>query len=649
MASGRDDEILRALCEALVPPQAVNSKAGALFDASGSSLETSVSVEKGLEKLAPVSRRSVRRLMRIVDNPLASLLWLGRWARFSRLSNRDAVRFLEALSTSRVSVVRRTFDILKRVIIFHAYGSETAIRAIWEDRGYPFVKTRTSSPPLSGNACPDRCETVVVGSGAGGAVSAAILAGKGHDVLVLEKGPEVAPSAMDGVETNAMHAMFEQGGLLTTADGGISLFAGSCLGGGTTVNWSASFRLPDEIRHVWNRVYGIDWMGESDFDRAYDYVESRTGVGEDWPSDNAPNAALRNACNDLGLNVKVVPRNTRGCRGDDVRHCGRCGLGCAHDRKQGTTATFLRDVKERGGSIVTGATVRRVVVDGGRVRGVEVEISTPSGTETRRIQADRVILAAGALHTPAILLRSGLTHNDLGRNLCLHPTVGVAGRYAKAMNGWEGSIMSSYTDAFAWLDGPWGVRIETAPIYPGLLASALPWNSAQGHRQDLDLIEKTAAFIVLTRDRSGGKVVLDRMGDPKIHYRISDPDLAMLITGVVETARMHLAAGAESILFPHSERKVLAAHGGEERIADLAREIFTWGWRPGLFPLFSAHQMGTCRMGGNVESSPVDLEGRVRGVEGLYVSDASLFPEAAGVNPALTVQATAYCVASQIA
>ncbi|MGA7305341.1 MAG: GMC family oxidoreductase, partial [Rhodothermales bacterium] len=93
----------------------------------------------------------------------------------------------------------------------------------------------------------------------------------------------------------------------------------------------------------------------------------------------------------------------------------------------------------------------------------------------------------------------------------------------------------------------------------------------------------------------------------------------------------------------------LAAHGGEERIADLAREIFTWGWRPGLFPLFSAHQMGTCRMGGNVESSPVDLEGRVRGVEGLYVSDASLFPEAAGVNPALTVQATAYCVASQIA
>jgi choline dehydrogenase-like flavoprotein len=207
--------------------------------------------------------------------------------------------------------------------------------------------------------------------------------------------------------------------------------------------------------------------------------------------------------------------------------------------------------------------------------------------------------------------------------------------------------MSAYTPAFAGMAGAWGVRIETAPIYPGLFASALPWNAAWQHKADLDRIEQSAAFIVLTRDRTSGRVIVDDEGNPSVGYRISDPDLAMMLTGVVEAARIHAAAGAESVLFPYSIRKVLDVRSDDDRLADLAREIFTWGWRPGLYPLFSAHQMSSCRMGG-ASNYPVDPEGRLRGIRNLYVADGSLFPEASGVNPALTIQAMADVVARQI-
>lgn len=650
MARSNDDELLRALCDAFVPAlEEADGGRETLYSVSASRLGTAPLVDQGLEKLTPRSRHTLRRIMRALDHPLVTLLWLGRWTRFSDLPASDASRLLEKWSRSRISAVRRAFDVLKRLVLVHAFGSDASVKLVWAARGYDYVDAEATSEPLSAASCPASCETIVIGSGAGGAAAAAHLAAHGHDVVVLEKGREVAPSTLRGVEVPAMHALFEQGGLLTTADGGISLFAGSCLGGGTTVNWSASFRLPDVIRHVWRRVHGIDWMTEPVLDLAYEHVESRTSVGVDRASDNGPNAALREGCTSLGLDVKSVPRNTRGCHGEAALLCGRCGLGCAYGRKQGASATFLTDVIENGGRIVTGAEVERVLFDGDRVKGVEVRIGTESGTKMRQILSERVVVAAGAMHTPAILIRSGFTHEGIGRNLYLHPTVGVAGRYPNAMKGWEGPVMSSYTDAFGWLDGPWGVRIETPPVYPGLLASALPWNTARGHTEDLDLIENTAAFIVLTRDRSGGRVSVDDAGDLVVRYRMSDPDLAMLITGVVETARIHLEAGADSILFPHGERKVMRADRGTDRIADLAREIFTWGWRPGFFPLFSAHQMGTCRMGGNSRTAPVDPEGRVRGVDGLYICDASLFPEAAGVNPALTVQALAHCVARQIA
>lgn len=647
MLNDRSRSILRALMDAFVGDETSGAGVPTLDERSRDAAVRSL--ENALRGLPDSRQRTFERLLAVLDSPVASLLAAGRWVKLSEADPGVASRVLEKWSTSRLGTARRIFSPVKRAALFHAYGSERARRDYWTHAGLPAVGSHPKGAGRKADTViPSRCETLVIGSGAGGAVAAAILAGRGHDVLVVEKGPNVPAEAMDGVETTAMEAMFEQAGLLTTSDGGINLLAGSCLGGGTTVNWSASFRLPDEIRSDWRRRHGIEWMTRPIMEAAYERIETRTGVGIWTAADNGPNAALRRGCRALGLEVREVPRNTPHCTGADAVQCGMCGLGCRMSRKQGTATTFLPDAVRGGASVVTGLEVDRILFEAGAARGVEGHLVGEGGREVVRIGADRVILAAGALHTPAILLRSGLTHPRIGRNLHIHPTVGVAGRYDATMRGWEGPIMSVYSEAFASMNGPWGVRIETPPIYPGLFASAIPWTNSKDHREDLNVIARTAAFIVLTRDRGEGRVVLDAEGSPSVQYRISDADLAAMLTGVIEATRIHLAAGAESVLFPHGERKVLEARGGEDRLADLAREIFGWGWRPGFATVFSAHQMGTCRMGRDPSQYPVDPEGHVRGVRGLYVCDGSIFPEASGVNPALTIQAMASCIAGQI-
>jgi choline dehydrogenase-like flavoprotein len=148
-----------------------------------------------------------------------------------------------------------------------------------------------------------------------------------------------------------------------------------------------------------------------------------------------------------------------------------------------------------------------------------------------------------------------------------------------------------------------------------------------------------SAFIVLTRDRDGGHVTTDPSGQPVLHYRLSRFDCPHLLRGMQEAARIHLAAGAEEVHFPHNRAVVLRRDQDAEAFL---RDLPRWRWSPNRFALFSAHQMGTCRMGGDAARHPVRPDGQVWGVPGLYVADASVFPESSGANPMLSVQALAY-------
>jgi choline dehydrogenase-like flavoprotein len=305
--------------------------------------------------------------------------------------------------------------------------------------------------------------------------------------------------------------------------------------------------------------------------------------------------------------------------------------------------TWIRRAAAAGARILVDTEVSRVLVREGAVWGVEGVHAPAEGPAVPvRIRARRVVVAAGSIHTPALLLRSGLSHPHLGRHLYLHPTVPVAGFYEDDMVPWWGVMMSTVNDELAHQDGGYGCKIETPPVHTGLLGLATPWTSARQHKESMLDGRRSGNFIVLTRDRFGGRVTVDRQGRPEVRYRLHRYDRKHLLRGIEECVRIHLAAGARSTYVPHSTFPRIEAGASDAQVQAFLEGLRRLPWKSGTFQLFTAHQMGTCRMGGSPKKAPVSPEGEVYGVKNLFVADASAFPAASGVNPMTSIQTLAY-------
>jgi choline dehydrogenase-like flavoprotein len=266
------------------------------------------------------------------------------------------------------------------------------------------------------------------------------------------------------------------------------------------------------------------------------------------------------------------------------------------------------------------------------------------------VHAPLVVAAAGAIHSPALLMRSGVKLPALGQNLFLHPTSAVSGVYEDRIEPWQGPPQTILCDQFADLDDGYGFRLETAPVHPGLLALATPWFGARDHRRRMQQAAHVASFIVLVRDKTGGRVRLGKDGRPVIEYRPGAPEQAFLKRGIAEAVRVHLAAGATDVLTLHTREHTFRR---SEELTDaqidafcqrLGKAALDRNWSA----LFSAHQMGTCRMGSDPRTAVCDENGEVFGVQGLFIADGSAFPLSSGVNPMLTIMALAHHTAQRV-
>jgi choline dehydrogenase-like flavoprotein len=372
-------------------------------------------------------------------------------------------------------------------------------------------------------------------------------------------------------------------------------------------------------------------------DEHYDAIEARTDVDLDESERNGQNEALARGLDVVGIPWRVVPRNVSGC-GD----CGHCGYGCRRGAKRSTMRTYLADAIARGGELVAGCRADRITVANGAVTGIT---ATLAGGGTAALRAPLVVLAGGALGTPALLLRSGLGGSQVGRSLHLHPVPPVAGFYEEPIRIWSGVPQAVVADAFARIEGGFGFRLEVPASLPGVIAAAFPWSSAADHHALMRELDHLAVIIPIVRDREAGRVTIDRAGRPLVHYRVKGTTERLWVRAIVESACLHLAAGARHALTFHT--RPLRVHTGDDLDA-FARLVAERGVGANRVSMFSAHQMSTARMGAERRTSVADPEGRVRGVQGLVVADASAFPSASGVNPMLTVMALARRNASRI-
>ena len=648
------------VCGALFPR--LEAKGGddpELFSADAVSLGVPAAIEEALAVIPPEQMQDFRLLLRALDHPLFVLGIAGKAKSFRSLSAEDREKVLFTMATSAVPLARKGFQAVKRLAAFLFYSviDQRRSNPTWHGIGYfppPLSAPRDAALTLTSIDAPSQLEAdvCIVGSGAGGGVAAAELARAGLKVIVLEQGPGDQAPQFDQREIVGVQRLYLDRGTTSTRDVGVAILAGACVGGGTSINYQTSLRLPDEIRAEWADLSGLRIFAEDKFTHAFDAVCDRINVGTVESVINGNNDALRRGCSALGWSWQHIARNSHGC---DPTQCGSCVFGCRHGGKQSTAVTFLSDAQRAGSTtIIPNCRVTRLTFDRGRVTGVRAvarDVDSVMGTEFQvTVRAPIVVAAAGALETPVLLLRSGLKHSALGRNLYLHPTTAVTGVYADMVRPWEGPPQTVMSEEHASLEGNYGVRLEVAPAHPGLLALALPWFGARDHRQKMQKASHVSATIVLTRDNTGGRVRVRRDGRAEIDYHPGSRELAHMKRGLLAAVRAHIAAGAEEVLTLHSRPHVLRVKGASQtEIDDYCARVSATALDRNWSTLFSAHQMGTCRMGADPRDSVCDERGAVRGVEGLFVADASLFPASSGVNPMITGMAVAKMVGEELA
>jgi choline dehydrogenase-like flavoprotein len=270
------------------------------------------------------------------------------------------------------------------------------------------------------------------------------------------------------------------------------------------------------------------------------------------------------------------------------------------------------------------------------------------------VRAPAVVVAGGGVESPALLLRSGLDNPNIGRHLRLHPVTVVAGFYDHPVEAWKGSPQTVKTDQFAHLRGGYGFRLEMAPAHPGIVAMGTAWDGGRQHKLQMLQSASAAVFFVLSRDTGEGRVRLDKGGQALVSYWPEPENRGFLVRGMQEIARIAFAGGAVAVSTTHSPTLQMESEGRKPGAVSATRldrflgEIAARGIAPNRLPLFTAHQMGSCRMGASARTSVADPYGQVHGVPGLYIADASGFPTASGVNPMLTVMALAHRVAQRI-
>jgi choline dehydrogenase-like flavoprotein len=451
-----------------------------------------------------------------------------------------------------------------------------------------------------------RADAVVVGSGAGGGPAAAALAESGRRVVVLEAGPRLQSAEFSGGEGAMLARLFRN---VAIQGSNQALYAGSCVGGSTVVNDALCFPPPRALLKRW-RASGLELAGfESHVDRVWREVNA-TPTDRAHTSRNARSLAL--GAERLGWRAESIPRNVRGCA-----NLGLCNFGCPTGAKQSTLLTYVPRAERAGAQIAAERRVDRVLIEAGAVRAVEAD--------GLRVEAPLVVLAAGVLATPQILLRSGVA---AGSGIQVHSSLYVTARFPEPVHGYYGPTMSFGVSQFA----P-DFMLENVTVHPLVTATALPSFGAE-HEHVMRRLSHLARCVVLRRDAARGSIDVDG----SIDYPLLAEDWAALRRGLLAATELYLAAGADAVWLPlqqpHTIRRLRDAEPLLPQSLDASR----------LASLYAVHLFGGARMG-----DVCDEDGSVRGVRGLYVADASGLPSNTGVNPQITILANARRIAQGIA
>lgn len=642
--SERQQAVLTLVCDTVVPAIAREPDPDGFFARRASDVGVPMAAAGVLATMPDEQRAGLTALLDALD--------AQGFTRASQPSREQLLLDLSLLGPGPAAGVQG----LMNLTLFLHYGlpDQTGRNPNWATLGYPGP---VSPPPRHERPLkpfvPDgdttlEADVCIVGSGAGGGTMAGVLSERGLHVVVLEAGGYFDEPDFLQLELPAYQNCYWRGGPVPTADLNVSLQAGACLGGGTTINWTNAIRTTPWVREQWEREFGLEGVAGPDYDRHLDAVCARLQVNDRCSELNPPQQRMRDGARALGWHFELTKRNV-----DPERYsydtAGFIGFGDQTGAKQSTVKTFLADAHARGAVLVTRCHAERVLVQDGRATGVQATHTDPATGRTARVtvRAPQVVVAAGALESPALLLRSQIGGPSVGRYLRLHPCTASFAYYEEDMEAWRGAPHAGLVEEFANLQDGYGFLIEGAQYTTAIAASALPYTTARAHKEAMARFRHGATLIALLRDHGHGRIEIDRAGQPVPWYALTDAlDLANAQRGIAAEIRLHEAAGAQEIV-------ALAAGAPRWRRGDdlqaFISSVQQIPLRAGGWKLFSAHQMGTCRMGNDRQTSVAGPWGELHDVRGVWIGDGSAFPTPSGTNPMITIMALAHRNAEAVA
>ncbi|HSV52480.1 MAG TPA: GMC family oxidoreductase [Burkholderiaceae bacterium] len=497
------------------------------------------------------------------------------------------------------------------------------------------------------------CDVAIIGSGAGAGITAELLSKAGLQVVIVEEGPLKSSTDFRQQEAEAYPSLYQESAARKTEDKAINILQGRCVGGSTTVNWTSSFRTPAPTLQYWQDHFGLADYNVNALAPYFQQAEQRLNIGVWLTPPNENNDLLRRGASKLGIPAAAIQRNVKGCW-----NLGSCGMGCPTNAKQSMLVTTIPAALDLGATLLV--ETRALQFDlanrqAAALRCVAVKANgAPAGADSQatRIVAKHYVLAAGAINSPAVLLRSQAPdpHRRLGARTFLHPVVMSAAVMDQKVEGWQGAPQTIYSDHFLEtqaIDGPIGFKLEAPPLHPVIFASTVS-GYGQAQARLLKQFPHTHVLLALLRDgfhaqAAGGQVKLRGDGSPALDYPLTD--------FVMDGARRALLSMME-IQFAAGAREVLPVH-------ELAQPYTTWQqakaavlalpMKPLLTKMVSAHVMGGCGMAASEMLGVTRPDGQHWQIGNLSVHDGSIFPTSIGANPQLSIYGTVNRLAQGLA
>jgi choline dehydrogenase-like flavoprotein len=492
-------------------------------------------------------------------------------------------------------------------------------------------------------------DVAIIGTGAGGGTTAEILAKAGLKVILIEEGPLKSSNDFNMDERQAYKDLYQENAGRMNKDGSMSILQGRCVGGTTVINWTSSFRTPEPTLQYWADNFDTKGASKEEMAPWFDKMEERLNISLWALPANENNAVLSRGADKLGVPWQIIPRNVKGCW-----DLGFCGMGCPTNAKQSMLVTTIPSAMDDGSQLLYSARAERLIMDNDKVTGIEVTALDkgyrPTGVKLT-VKATTVVLAAGGINGPAMMLRSGAPDPKglIGKRTFLHPTSFSFASFEQDINAYYGAPQSLYSDHFQWdsVSGPVGYKLEVPPLHPGL-TSVLLMGHGEEQFDEINKLPNLNSMISLLRDgfhddSEGGSIELASDGSAIVDYPINDYLWEGMKRSHLTMSELQFAAGAKAVRPAHTEAK------WETSWEDSKAAINKLSYSASRALVGSAHVMGGMAMGENLDRCVVDSNGKYHYLDNLYVIDGSVFPTSIGANPQLSIYGMACKQATKLA